>query len=214
MGLLAHFLRNKWSWYVGLLVYPEFWGSFVWFTMYIQLGTRTATGGWPRGLPRARPRKTGSPYDNRYGSWVVVYKLLELVERFVRLFCFLQSLLNLGSNFICRSLCRYLLHLIAKQCNRSAEELGRSELGLRRFVSCCRINTVFSPASKLAHHKFSVRDRFAGYRPMLLRRNLINPCGNLGVLHQPTRFTVHRRILATAVESLAIRCRLIIAPSD
>ena len=125
MGLLAHFLRKKGSWYVGLLVYPEFWGSFVWFTMYIQLGTRTATGGWPRGLPRARPRKTGSPYDNRYGSLYVGYKLLGLVERFVRLFCFLQSLLNLGSNFLCRPLCRYLLHLVAEQCNRPTKQLRR-----------------------------------------------------------------------------------------
>ena len=88
MGLLAHFLRKKGSWYVGLLVYPEFWGSFVWFTMYIQLGTRTATGGGGPGPASSTAQKTGSPYDNRYGSWVVGYKLLELVERFVRLFCF------------------------------------------------------------------------------------------------------------------------------
>ena len=121
MGLLAHFLRKKGSWYVGFLVCPEFWGSFVWFTMYIQLGTRTATGGVAQGLPRARPRKTGSPYDNCYGSWVVVYKLLELVERFVRLFCFLQSFLNLGSNFLCCSLCCHLLNLVAKQCNRPTQ---------------------------------------------------------------------------------------------
>ena len=57
MGLQAHFLRKKGSWYVGLLVYPEFWGSFVWFTMYIQLGTRTATGGWPRACLEHGPGK-------------------------------------------------------------------------------------------------------------------------------------------------------------
>ena len=80
--------EKKGSWYVGLLVCPEFWGSFVRFTMYVLAGTRMAIGGVAQGLPRAWPRKTGSPYDNRYGSWVVGYKLLELVERFVGLFCF------------------------------------------------------------------------------------------------------------------------------
>jgi hypothetical protein len=88
MGLLAHFLRKKGSWYVGLLVYPEFWGSFVWFTMYIQLGTRTATGGVAQGPASSTAWENRLPYDNRYGSLVIGYKLLELVERFVRLFCF------------------------------------------------------------------------------------------------------------------------------
>ena len=121
MGLLAHFLRKKGSWYVGLLVCPEFWGSFVRFTMYVLAGTRMATGGVAQGPASSTAQKTGSPYDNRYGSWVVGYKLLELVEWFVQLFYFLQSLLNFGSNLLCRSLCRYLLHLIAEQCNRPTQ---------------------------------------------------------------------------------------------
>ena len=88
MGLLAHFLRKKGSWYVGLLVCPEFWGSFVWFTMYIQLGTRTATGGVAQGPASSTAQETGSPYDNRYGSLYVGYKPLGLVQWFVGLFCF------------------------------------------------------------------------------------------------------------------------------
>ncbi len=67
MGLLAHFLRKKGSWYVGLLVYPEFWVSFVCFTMYMHTGAHTHRGGVAKGLPRAQPRKTGSPFVNRYG---------------------------------------------------------------------------------------------------------------------------------------------------
>jgi len=89
--------------------------------MYVLAGTRMATGGVAQGPASSTAQKTGSPYDNRYGSWVVGYKLLGLVEWFVRLFYFLQSLLNFGSNLLCRSLCRYLLHLIAEQCNRPTQ---------------------------------------------------------------------------------------------